>query len=279
MKIKTLSFANPFLTPNEDYFKVPHESLKRSGLVGFHERTISRTSDLNKDKARWRVVNVFLRTCPKSIKRVRLLSNPGPWWHFERLLEGRLLNREQEPRFVCCERDPDVYALSAAMLAAVFGGVAVKNEMGFPFVTCIKGHRKLYNADTFEYLQSHRRWKLFCGIWLDLTSTLTDKLGTKLALLRPVLRSDYCMIAITLIRGREQGEVRDTLRTGKTRKRHLASLIDEHCGPGFKLTDIFNYADSSPMQQVIFVRGALLGATTWESSLKPAKKEGVDGTP
>lgn len=263
MKIN-LSFPPeyPFKPLNDTYFQIPHEVMGRTGLAGFHERTISRHSGLAKDRARWRIINTFLRTRPRPPKVMDLqcLTNPGAWWHFERIIRGRLDNEipRQRPIFTCCEKDPEMFRLSAVMMATVFNSAGVVVEPGR--VSNPKKTRTLLNQDTFEYLAERKvKANLRC-IWLDLTSTLTEGLAERLKLLRPHIAKDYCLLAITLIRGREQGPVRDALADGKKRKRVMEKMVRSACGDDFRIADLFDYADSMPMQQVIFLRGTTLGA-------------------
>jgi hypothetical protein len=277
MKIN-LSFPPEFpRSPiNTDYFKVPHEVIGKTGLAGFHERTISRTSGLAKDRARWRIVNTFLRTAPKDLPNLYLLTTPGAWWHFERLIEGRIQHdhAKQKPHFLCFERDAEMYSLAAVMMATIFNGsgAVVKRDGDIDCVTSRRGSKILRNQDVFEYLGKapFLKKKRFAGIWLDLTSVITDKLPQKLAILRPWIRPDYCMLAITLIRGRESGEVRSKLQEGRRRKRILERMVQESCGEDFRIADLFDYSDSMPMQQVIFLRGTTLGAHAPRSNAKKA---------
>lgn len=250
--------------PNENYFTIPHESLGRTGITGFHERTISRTSGLAKDRARWRIINTFLRTCPPATRwpEVNVLTTPGVWWHFERLLTGRLERRNQKARYVSFERDPNVFRLSAVFMASVFHKVARSNTRGG--LECISIGKQdrvaFFNCDVFEYLSGElARKKKFTGVWLDLTSVISSSLADRLRILGPRLHPEYCMLAITLIRGRENGEIRDSLASGKSRKRVLEGIVRSSCGDDFRIADLFDYADSSPMQQVIFLRGATMG--------------------
>lgn len=259
MKPKLSFQPYPGAQSNESYFRIPHRSLALTGITGFHERTISRTSGIQKDRARWRIVATFLRTKPVSLTHPRILSTPGAWWHFERLLEGALNSRRERPIFYCFERDPEIYRLSAVMMACVFhsSGVTVKRDGAVDYVISRKGSKRLINRDVFDYVKRAR--PPFAAVWLDLTSTITETLKERLSLLRPSLRTDYCLLAITLIRGREQGAVRDQLKAGMTRKRLLEQMVRSACGDDFRIADVFDYADSSPMQQVIFLRGAMLG--------------------
>jgi len=265
-KKKNLSFPpeSPYVKPNENYFKVPHEALRRTGITGFHERTISRTSGLAKDQARWRIVNTFLRTCPthEHMPEAHLLTTPGAWWHFERLLTGRLEHAEQKARFVSFEKDPKLFRLSAVFMATVFHKITKPEKRGG--VDCVSIGKQdravLFNCDVFDYLaRTAARKAKFSGVWLDLTSTISSGLTERLKLLEPRLNQEYCMLAITLIRGREQGGIRDTLAAGKKRKRVLEDIVRDTCGDDFRIADLFDYSDSSPMQQVIFLRGATPG--------------------
>ena len=245
----------PRVPLNEDYFRPELPGNTHTGLTGFHARTVSRTSGLEKDKARWRIVNTVLRTRPKNWDRVTVLSTPGLWWHFERLLMGKLESDGQKCNILACERDPDAFRVSAAMMARLFKGTVVPSG---GLVRNEKKTRFLWNTDVFSYLETREIAADINVAWLDLTSVITETLGERLVLLSPHLSRKYACLAITLIRGREHGQIRDVIGGGKKRKRVLEGIVRRSCGDGFRIADLFDYKDSMPMQQAIFLRGATL---------------------
>lgn len=214
----------------------------------FLERSAQHTTPA-KDLARTLAVDYiysFIREC--KIKRLSMLSLPGPWWTAEKELADYIFRRKKmhvSLHMVACEKDLKLFNLAAIrMVPSRKYGINAKGyntELDCQVITN-KKTRVLFNTDVFKYME--QKMKKFDCIWLDTTNTL-PYIDTKLHLVDGVAK-EHCIFILTVLRHRDPG------LPAIGRLDYACAIMSQY---GFELIDQTPYTDTSNMLQLIFRKG------------------------
>jgi hypothetical protein len=184
-------------------------------------------------------------------KRVRFLTLPGVWWHFEKKVSERF--RGIRTHFTGCEINRKFFELSVLKMPHSNKNVKVKwtDELECEIVTngnnCI-----LFHSDVFNVIEKIER--SYECIWLDLSSPISEELIRKIKLVELRLNERAASFILTVLGAREGDfATQDNIKKYGSRSKYIVDGIESML-PDFKLLYQWEYRDISPMVHTIFIR-------------------------
>ena len=185
------------------------------------------------------------------LKRVRFLTLPGVWWHFEKKVSERF--RGIHTNFTGCEINRKFFKLSVLKMPRSNKNIKVKwsDDLECELVTngrnCI-----FFNSDIFNVIEKIE--KRYECIWLDLTSPVSEELIKKIRLVESRLNERVASLVLTVLGAREGDfATHDKIREYGSRSKYIVTGIESML-PDFKLLYQWKYRDISPMVHTIFIR-------------------------
>jgi len=231
----------------------------------YHSRTFNQQWSADKSGARDRLTALiqdafqmyrgdtsYYWTGLKEGTPVRILSLPGPWWHFEKNLLRRFPS-QAALRFTCCETNKKVYALAAARMP----GAASFRVINLDGASAVNGGKiTLLQVPVQKLLQVTN--KRFHIAWLDLFGPITkDFLGSLERLSHLIPAKGPVVIAFNVQVGREATAISFAMQPYKNRWDFLTDFVTSRFGEEFVRAQKEIYTDGRASRlQMAFIRRA-----------------------